>query len=85
MITYRDTTFCVSPGCTGGCGRTLTPAVLAAARLNGLPVAVAAFCGSVPLKDVARWAIEGVGRVLDRLNSGAMCDELARLPKRPAA
>jgi len=48
MTGYRDTTFCVSPGCVNACGRQLTPAVreAAAAWWGGpdAPIVVGEFC-----------------------------------------
>ena len=49
MICYRDTTFCVSPGCENKCGRKLTPEIEAAARRwwkgDDPPIAMSCYCG----------------------------------------
>lgn len=44
MISYKDTTFCNSPTCVNKCGIQITAMVMEAAKVFGLPVALAQFC-----------------------------------------
>jgi hypothetical protein len=45
MITYGNTTFCMSPNCTNKCGRQMPKEVKEEAYKSGLPVCWGYYCG----------------------------------------
>jgi hypothetical protein len=45
MISYKDRSYCASPGCQGECGRQLTEEVKEGAKNLGLLISTAYFCG----------------------------------------
>lgn len=45
MICFKDTTFCMSPNCTGKCGRQWTPELERQAKEADMLVAFSYFCG----------------------------------------
>lgn len=50
MPTFKDRTFCASPGCQNECGRKMAPEEEQQAKESPWPVAYGYFCGAEPQK-----------------------------------